>query len=222
MKSIFKKSIIAAVLLFGAASASNAQVKVGVNSTNIGANSNLEVEAANGNKTIVDKATGKVTIQDGTQGINRIFSSDANGMASWKLADEVNIARMIVRANNRNVLQPTGGSYVPPIPFVDGDASTYNSATGEFTAPSDGFYQYNYGLEVIGPGGTIFTIQISNLDIEDGNLRGNPVPYNPRTVSGTRYLLAGEKFTPLLYLGGGLSFTSAWKLRNLSVVVFKL
>ena len=84
MKSTFKKSIIAAAFLFGAVSISNAQVKVGANPTTIGTNSNLEVEAANGNKTIVNKNTGQVTIQDGTQGNGKILTSDAAGNASWR------------------------------------------------------------------------------------------------------------------------------------------
>jgi len=79
MKSIFKKSIIVAAFLFGAVGISNAQVKVGANPTVIGTNSNLEVEAANGNKTIVNKANGQVTIQDGTQGSGKVLTSDANG-----------------------------------------------------------------------------------------------------------------------------------------------
>ncbi|WP_254562284.1 hypothetical protein [Dyadobacter diqingensis] len=46
MKSIFKKSIIAAAFLFGSASISSAQVKIGANPSTINAGSALEVEAS--------------------------------------------------------------------------------------------------------------------------------------------------------------------------------
>ncbi|WP_375448413.1 hypothetical protein [uncultured Fibrella sp.] len=72
------------MLLLAGATATYAQVKIGANAKTIGSASNLEVEAANGNKTIVDKATGQVTIQDGTQGTNKILTSDANGASSWQ------------------------------------------------------------------------------------------------------------------------------------------
>ncbi len=69
-------------LLFVSAMA-QAQVKIGANAKTIGASSNLEVEAANGKKTIVDKATGQVTIQDGTEGLGKVLTSDATGKSSW-------------------------------------------------------------------------------------------------------------------------------------------
>ena len=47
-----------------------AQVKIGSNPATIDPNNNLEVEAsAAGRKMGVDKVTGQVTIQDGTQGV---------------------------------------------------------------------------------------------------------------------------------------------------------
>lgn len=61
-----------------------AQVKIGANPTTIGSTNNLEVEATGGNKTSVNKVTGQVTIQDGTQGANKILTSDASGNASWR------------------------------------------------------------------------------------------------------------------------------------------
>jgi hypothetical protein len=141
MKSIFKNSIIVAALLFGAASVSNAQVKVGANPAAIGTNSNLEVEAANGNKTIVDKATGQVTIQDGTQGVNKVLTSDAAGASSWKPVTAVLMPEVLLS------VQRTTGQTVPfnvrtTIQFTnelfdDGNNFTLPST---FTAPSDGKY----------------------------------------------------------------------------------
>ena len=65
-----------------------AQVKIGTNPTTIEATSNLEVQASTANRQFkVDKATGEVTVKDGTQGLNKVLTSDANGGASWQFVD---------------------------------------------------------------------------------------------------------------------------------------
>ncbi|WP_254412661.1 hypothetical protein [Dyadobacter diqingensis] len=195
-----------------------AQVKIGTNPTVIDATKSLEVEASTtGRKTSINKTTGQVTITDGTEGNGKVLTSDANGNASWQPS-----YTLILMANNPNTLQPTGYMWSPPIPYVSGDGSTYNATNGEFTAPSDGFYQYNYSLEILGTAGELFTIELSNLDIEDGGIRYSSSTWNPRSVNGIKYLTAGEKISPKIYRGGGFNFTSAWKVRKLSVVVFKL
>ncbi|CAG5000551.1 hypothetical protein DYBT9275_02486 [Dyadobacter sp. CECT 9275] len=62
-----------------------AQVKIGSNPTTIEAGSNLEVEASTPSRQVkVDKTSGQLTIKDGTEGLNKILVSDANGGASWK------------------------------------------------------------------------------------------------------------------------------------------
>lgn len=62
----------------------NAQIKVGTNPTTITADTNLEVESANGSKVQVSKDLGKITIKDGSQTVNKVLTSDANGVATWK------------------------------------------------------------------------------------------------------------------------------------------
>lgn len=77
--------MIAAAMLLGASSAF-AQVKIGTSPTTIDPANNLEVEASTaGRKTSVDKVTGQVTIKDGTEGVNKILTSDVNGGASWQM-----------------------------------------------------------------------------------------------------------------------------------------
>ncbi|WP_159471530.1 hypothetical protein [Dyadobacter sp. 3J3] len=64
-----------------------AQVKIGANSTTIGANSNLEVEATNGNKTVITKDAGKLIIDGNVQiktlpaaaSADKNVSTDVNG-----------------------------------------------------------------------------------------------------------------------------------------------
>jgi hypothetical protein len=68
-KNVFQKSIIAlslATLSLLFAMQTNARVKIGTNPTTIGSNSNLEVEAINGSKTVITKDLGKVGIGTNT------------------------------------------------------------------------------------------------------------------------------------------------------------
>lgn len=59
----FVKAFVAAFVFVTACSTSLfAQLKVGNNPTTIGASNNLEVEATNGNKTVISKGTGAVSI----------------------------------------------------------------------------------------------------------------------------------------------------------------
>lgn len=219
-KLLLRVASILAVMT--APSALFAQVKVGSNPTTIETNSNLEVEASTtGRKVKVDKTTGQVTIADGTQGTNKVLISDATGGASWQNPSILGGYSLVVMAKNDNVIEPTGSFYTPPVPYLSGDASTWNATTGEFTAPTSGFYQFNYSLEVMGPG-PIFTIEVAPLTIEDGTIRYNSTTWNYRTVNGTKYLEAGEKYTPRLYIGGGSTFNSSWKLRKISTIIFKV
>ncbi|KAB7726495.1 hypothetical protein F5984_24580 [Rudanella paleaurantiibacter] len=72
------------LLLPGAA---QAQVKIGANAKTIGQNSNLEVEAANGNKTIVDKGTGNVGIGTTTPGNNLEVNSGTSGKSGLRFTN---------------------------------------------------------------------------------------------------------------------------------------
>jgi hypothetical protein len=142
MKSIFKTSMIAA-LLFGAAHISNAQVKIGTNPTAIEANSNLEVEASTaGRKVKVDKTSGQVTIADGTQDTGKILTSDVNGGASWQtpLAQNSEVMLSVVIGTQ----QVTTSSQLLDFTSAKFDKnSNFNLTTNEFVAPSPGYYHVN-------------------------------------------------------------------------------
>jgi hypothetical protein len=220
-KQLFSKTILSAMfataMAFGFSSAF-AQVKIGSNPTTIDANNNLEVEASTaGRKTFINKTTGQVSIVDGTQGANKVLTSDANGNASW----QSNFS-LILMAKNDATLQPTGTTYIAPVPYVAGDGSTYDASTGVFTAPVDGFYNYNYSLEVSGIAGDIFTINILGLDLEDGDMRGSNGGTNYRAMGGTKFLFAGETFVPRLGRGGSVPFNTNWKVKRISIIVFKI
>lgn len=88
-KHTFKRAIsgVALAILLMSSSAVFAQVKIGTNPTSIDPANNLEVEASTtGRKTSIDKTTGQVTVKDGTEGLGKIFTSDAGGGASWQPA----------------------------------------------------------------------------------------------------------------------------------------
>ncbi len=222
MKLIFNKSFILAAFLFGAASISNAQVKIGANPSTIDTNNALEVEATNGNKTTVNKATGQVTIKDGTQGVDRILTSDANGNASWKTTSEANIPTLMLRAYNPSTLQPSGSFYSPPVPLLYGNLSNYNPANGSYTVPESGFYEHNISLEIQGPSfDKLFGIT-TPIALLDGVLRGTGNTYwNARNVSGVKWFEAGEVITVTTHLEGSVAFTSAYKMRKVSIILYK-
>lgn len=139
----FNTGLITAALLFGS-SAAFAQVKIGTNPTAIGANNNLEVEASTtGRKTSIDKTTGQVTIADGTQGVDRVLTSDANGGASWK---NVKLTAFAGAKTNvrQNMTASTGPSILTPVVFqseITDPTNSFDPATGAFTAPAAGLYQ---------------------------------------------------------------------------------
>ncbi|MCY7356353.1 MAG: hypothetical protein LH609_02595 [Rudanella sp.] len=147
--------LLLALMLLG--SAANAQVKIGANAKTIGASSNLEVEAANGNKTIVDKATGQVTIKDGTQGANKVLTSDANGGSSWQslttqripetvwIGEQSSADYVVTRFAGFDVLKDR----IPLIPRA-GSLPGYDPTTKKYTIQQSGYYRIHIGALLIG------------------------------------------------------------------------
>jgi hypothetical protein len=93
--NFFQHSILFLALLCFAMNV-NGQVKIGSNPTTIEATSNLEVEASTaGRKVKVNKTTGQLTIKDGTEGMDKILTSDANGAAIWKAPEVLGIDKTV-------------------------------------------------------------------------------------------------------------------------------
>ncbi len=144
-KTIFT-ALFAVALTFGS-SAVFAQVKIGTNPTVIGASNNLEVEASTaGRKTSVDKVTGQVTIADGTQGANKLLTSDANGGASWQPvgSQDSPVLFNVTNISNQVIASATTA-------YVDFDlegydkGSNFDLTTNALTIPATGtgLYQFN-------------------------------------------------------------------------------
>lgn len=217
-----KKVICNLFLLTGVLIHAQAQVKIGTNPTTIDPANNLEVEASTANRKVsINKTNGQVMIKDGTEGAQKILVSDSIGGASWKSPAQNNISQLVLSARRADTLQPTGITYIPSLPLVTGNAADYNATTSVYTVPVAGFYNYNFSLEVMGVFGQIFTIQIDPLDIEDGAIRGSSTTWNARAISGIKWFEAGETISVSLFRGGSLSFDANWKVRKLSIVIFR-
>lgn len=131
IKQLLPAFVLALTSLLIQSNAAWAQVKIGSNHTVIGSSSNLEIEAANGKKTIVDKATGQVTIQDGTEGAGKVLTSDATGKASW------------VSVSQGNTFLTATGTFTCPF---NGATGATGLATGiTLTIPQTGWYYFESG-----------------------------------------------------------------------------
>lgn len=135
-----------------------AQVKIGTNPTVIGANNNLEVEASTtGRKFSVDKATGKVIIADGSQGNERILTSDANGVATWKPITQARIPEIVFVGMQpaTNVITNWQGTFnrqVDRIPMTvrEGSLPGWNATTKQYTIQEAGYYRVSAGVRITG------------------------------------------------------------------------
>lgn len=88
----FTKILSAAtvVALLSTSSSVFAQVKIGSNPATIGSSSNLEVEATNGKKVIVDKTTGATTVQS----LTTASATDSIVTANQGTLDQMSISRL--------------------------------------------------------------------------------------------------------------------------------
>ncbi|WP_353718762.1 hypothetical protein [Dyadobacter sp. 676] len=145
--AVFQKLLFSAV--FGiVCSSSFAQVKIGSNPTVIEPNSNLEVEASTPSRKMkVDKTTGQVTIQDGTEGSGKVFTSDAVGGGSWQNitfpATSLAPFSTLMTTVFQTMPSSNGPATYTTVIFQGENsdaANAFNPASGEFTAPSSGYY----------------------------------------------------------------------------------
>lgn len=197
---------LAALVFFSTA---QAQVKIGANTSTIETISNLEVEAANGNKTIVNKATGQVTIQDGTQGAGKVLTSDSTGASSWQtIASQNTPVAFSVKQVSSGQQVPANSQIVIAFSTKTFDkGSNFSTTTNRFTVPSVGYYILTVtggNLATLVPTGTVYgqnyilqknganyrTIAVSSITAQSGYY-----------ANGTAYVYAqpGDYFTVAAY-----------------------
>lgn len=171
-----------------------AQVKIGANSTTIGANSNLEVEATNGDKIAITKDAGKLII---------------DGNAQVKTLPDAALADKVVAADASGNLTLRSNLTIAPLGLL----------TGPTRYTSD---QVNVAVNAVRTGNVVclegyITAKQTLLPNENGNefrIALIPGGYTPRVVQqgpsggnfGLQHADAWEIYTPIIYTNGAVGF----------------
>lgn len=206
LKSTIQGGILSAALLLS--STLMAQVKIGGNPTTIDSNNNLEVEASTpGRKTAINKTTGQLTITDGTQGSGKVFTSDANGAGSWQTSG-AGCASFDARGDNTTTPVVDTGVFTPTKLIANNTSyspsGAYNSTTGEYTIPENGFYLFHgsagtYDVASGHTGARNTTVQL--VSVSKGLLSYSVISELDygigawQEVTSANYLTAGDKVT---------------------------
>ncbi|WP_375448416.1 hypothetical protein [uncultured Fibrella sp.] len=165
--SLFLAGLMLA-LLTTLPNAARAQVKIGTNHNTIGPSSNLEVEAANGNKVTIDKTTGAVSVsgtfagdplqvtgvKEGQTSAAQTLMITADGYVQ-KAPAAVSLQTRFIASANQNPSQTYTGPTPPPYITIDLSSIDFESYPGSvdltnnlIKVPRDGYYQVNGTLGV--------------------------------------------------------------------------
>ncbi|WP_019991081.1 hypothetical protein [Rudanella lutea] len=212
---VYVFSLLAGLLLLP--EASRAQVKIGNNYTTIGSNSNLEVEATNGNKVIVDKTTGAVSVSGTFSGDPLQVTGVKEGQTSAAQTLMITADGYVQKAPAAVSLQPrfiasmkqNASQVVPsattntPIDFVSVDFQSYPGSVdlvnNRIVVPRAGYYQINGTLGVDDAAGTLVSTCIyyqKNATPIGENCYRNLAP-NLGSLTGTRQ---SGSFSIVVYL----------------------
>ncbi|MBE9461700.1 hypothetical protein ACFP1I_30765 [Dyadobacter subterraneus] len=191
-KKHFAVTLVSAIIF--TSSTLFAQVKIGANSTTIGANSNLEVEATNGNKTAVTKDAGKLVV---------------DGNAQIKTLPAAALTDKSVAADASGNLTLRSNITIAPLGLL----------TGSTRYTSD---QVNVAVNAVRTGNVVcLEGNINALVTLAPNENGNefrialiPAGYTPRVVQqgpsggnfGPQHADAWEIYTPIIYTNGAVGF----------------
>ncbi|WP_157486818.1 hypothetical protein [Dyadobacter alkalitolerans] len=153
MKTTRLFSAILFSTMLAASSVTFGQVKIGTNPTTISPNANLEVEAANNQKVIVDKAIGTVQVENLPSGAitDSIVTADPSGVLR-----QIGRDRLLQVLNLSGSAQMIGGSQAiaQGSNRVNFTAVTFDQEGGAdlagdiFTVQRDGFYTVNAEVRV--------------------------------------------------------------------------
>ncbi len=139
LHKVLKAGIFASVLL--CSNSLFAQLKIGSNPTVIGANRNLEIEADNGKKVIVNKADGTVVIENAPDAAanDKFLKIDAAGNVKKlvQFVPMVKVAAQNSSGSNTLGINEIQRMVLNPAPNY---VSLYNATLKEFTIPETGLY----------------------------------------------------------------------------------
>ena len=191
-KKHFAVTLVSAFIL--TSSTLFAQVKIGANSATIGANSNMEVEATNANKTVITKDAGKLIV---------------DGNAQIKTLPDAALADKSVAADASGNLTLRSNLTVAPLGLLVGP-TRYTSD------------QVNVSVNAVRTGNVVclegyITAKETLLPNENGNefrIALIPGGYTPRVVQqgpsggnfGLQHADAWEIYTPIIYTNGAVGF----------------
>jgi|GEM_PF-2556820 len=209
MKANFKKFGVLAMFVFTMVQYTYAQVKIGTNPTTIESTNNFEVEASMPDRKLkVNKTTGQLTIKDGTEGMDKVLTSNAEGEASWKAPEVLGIDKTVY-IGRQSYTNP-GVPYqiiTNHISFNDlkdrivmepatGSLPGWNATTHQYTIQESGNYRVFAGAKMVGtlphPQVTIATLYLGpwNALHQYHNISSHVGPL--LSVFWEGYLSAGE------------------------------
>lgn len=82
------------------------------------------------------EVNGKLKITDGTQAANSVLTSDANGLASWKIAPGKALNTILAADLTVNSGTAVTANYVDNIAYCFNDFGSFNNAANSFTIPA--------------------------------------------------------------------------------------
>ncbi|GAB3915548.1 hypothetical protein [Larkinella terrae] len=218
MKRLILFTVFIASLTLGARSV-QAQVKIGSNPTVPNPNANLEVEATNGQKVIVDKAIGTVQVENLPSGAitDSLVSADPSGVLRQINSDKL---VSILFAQTSSMELPRGY----PNPVTVGEQvntkinfltsaydklGTVDLSTDRFTVTKTGFYNIRLRTEIAvpKPGGTYVIDVIKNPPVSVST----PGYYTYKIDEGESALGGGTlEITKVVYLMANDFLEAAW------------
>jgi hypothetical protein len=163
---------------------------------------------------INSSTSGAVKIVDGTQGTSKVLTSDANGVATWSFSGvrTVRVAATGARNTSGTYSLTPGEVIVYTIENLDVD-NAYNSTTGVFTAPRDGYYTFEVATYISSSNTTATNAYVDLMWSANtlGSYELGRVWESSSTASGawylkqgtnTMFLTAGQTIKVVFFQGG--------------------